>query len=75
MPPKQEIWLPPGVTPRNELDNRKKIIQKSTVRYPDKDFFSRFYAVCEKVKVSMNEILVASAAEFIRKNEFLLERK
>ncbi len=74
MAQKQQIYLPPGVTPRDELDNKKYEPVRGTIRYPDKDFSSKFYAICEKAKVSMNEVLVAFAADFISKNEFLLEK-
>lgn len=71
----KKIWLPPGVTPRDDDEKDKNTIQRGTVRYPSKEFASKFYAICEKAKVSMNEVLVALAGDFISKNEFLLERK
>lgn len=74
MPSKQDIYLPPGVTPKDELDNKKHEKTKGTIRYPNKEFYSKFYAVCEKAKVSMNEVLVGFAADFTKRNEFLLEK-
>lgn len=70
----KQIWYPTGVTPKDELNNEKDVPIKSTVRYPNQDFASKFYAVCHKAKVSMNEILVAAAEEFTNKNAFLLEK-
>jgi len=75
MTQKKDIWLPPGVTPRDDDEKDKNTIQRGTVRYPSKEFASRFYAVCEKAKVSMNEVIVALVGDFVSKNEFLLERK
>lgn len=75
MTAKQEIYYPPGVTPKDELDNEKETPQKSTVRYPSKAFYATFYAICKKAKVSVNAVLVGAAAEFSRRNEFLLKKK
>lgn len=71
---KKDIYLPPGVTPRDDFNNKKEEFSRGTVRYPSKDFHSEFYAICEKARVSMNEVLVGFASDFINKNKHLLEK-
>ncbi len=69
------IYLPNGVIPRDDLQNIKKELPKGSIRYPDKDFFSNFYAICAKAKVSMNEVLVGLTRDFIERNKHLLGKK
>lgn len=66
------VYLPEGVMPRDDLKNKKEINPKGTIRYPNKDFYSNFYAICEKAKVSMNEVLVGLTRDFIERNKHLL---
>lgn len=75
MPPKQEVYLPPGVTPKDELDNTKDEPSKGTVRYPSKQFRVDFLDMCRRVKVSANSVIVGFAADFIERNKFLIDKK
>lgn len=69
------IHYPPGLTPKDELDNSKEEPSRGTVRFPSKQFRVDFVYVCRKAGFSANEVLVAYATEFMRKNCFLLEQK
>ena len=75
MPSKQEVYLPPGVTPKDELDNIKSESSKGTIRYPSKQFRVDFIDICRKAKVSANAVLMGFAADFMDRNSFLLDNK
>jgi len=72
---KKEIYLPPGVTPKDELDNSIDETSRGTIRYPSKQFRVTFVATCRAAKVTANGVLMAFAADFVGRNGFLLEEK
>lgn len=69
----KSVYLPEGVIQREEENKNTKKPARGTIRYPDKEFYSDFYAICEKARVSMNDVLVGFARDFIKRNRFLLK--
>ena len=71
---KKSVYLPTGVLPKEDFSNEKKKPARGTIRYPNSGFYSDFYSICSKAKVSMNEVLVGLVGDFIEINKHLLEK-
>lgn len=67
-------WLPPGVKPNDELDNDKPEPKKTSIKYPSKEYYSEFYAICEKLNVKVNATLIGLVDFFKDKNKHVLNK-
>ena len=48
---------------------------QNSIRYPNKQFYAEYYAICDRLDKFVNEISVAMITDFVNRNRHVLDKE
>ena len=69
------IYLPPGIELTEEDEKPKSEEYQNSIRYPNKQFYAEYYAICDRLDKFVNEISVAMITDFVNRNRHILDKE